>query len=280
MAELTLSKKDTRDIPGRHHLKLEQVLVESRENYNEIVDAIQAMNTVLNDVKLKLDSNPAFEANATAITEIKENLIPALESRAKANLQKVKADLTVKVEENSDKIVEQEGHSRRRNIIVYGKKFVEGENTRQVAAKFLVEDLKMDSTVVENFQYRDIHRLPAGKIKTDQGVKKGERPIIIAFLKQDDRNAVMRKAFELKDSDYSIKSDLPRPLNEIRGKMLKERRRLMQANPGIKFRVGEKSYKPVLQKSAGTVMIRGEEKTKWVDIPFTIDGAATARTED
>ena len=141
-------------------------------------------------------------------------------------------------------------------------------NTRPVLPKsFLIEDLKMDEALVNGFLFRDIHRLPAGKIKTDQGFRKGERPIIMAFLRQEDRNAVMRKAFELKNTTLSIKSDLPKPLNDLRSKML-ERKRLASANPNIKYRVGEKSYKPVLQHSAGTVIIRGEEKTKWNDVEF------------
>lgn len=277
MADLTLAKKDTINIPARSQLKLEQVLIESRENHNEIVDAIHAMNNVLAEIKLKLDSNPAQESNTAAIVEIKETLIPAMEARANTNLQKVKAELTVKVDNNSDKIVGQEGHSRRRNVIGNGIKFVEGENTKEVAINFLIEDLKMDPAAVANFLFRDIHRLPAGKIKTKDGIKKGERPIIMAFLRQEDRNAVMRKAFELKGTDYSIKSDLPKSLNELRSNMLQERRRLMTANPGVKYRVGERSYKPVLQKEAGSVMIRGEPRTKWVDIPFTTgDISATA----
>ena len=269
MADINLTTKDTQNIPARSQLKLEQVLIESRENFNEIVGAIHAMNDVLADIKQKLDTNPAQESNTAAILKIQETLIPALEARANTNLQKVKAELTVKVDDNSDKIVGQEGHSRRRNVIGNGIKYVEGENTKEVAIKFLVEELKLDPAVVANFLFRDIHRLPAGKIKTKDGMKKGERPIIMAFLRQDDRNAVMRKAFELKGKNYSIKSDLPKSLNELRGEMLQERRRLKDANPGVKYRVGEKSYKPVLQKEVGTVIIRGEERTKWADIPFT-----------
>ena len=208
MAELKLKKKDTVNIPGRSHLKVEQVLIESRENFNELVDALTAMNKVLTDINAKLASQPNLDSlnvNIEAITEIKDTLIPAVEARASANIKKVKAELMVKVDDHGDKIISQEAHSRRRNVIINGKKFVEGENTKEVAKTFLVDNLKLDPAVVSGFLFRDIHRLPAGKIKTNEGVKKGERPIIMAFLCQDDRNAVMRKAFELKKHSVIVK---------------------------------------------------------------------------
>ena len=63
-----------------------------------------------------------------------------------------------------------------------------------------------------------------------------------------------------------MKSDLPKPLNELRSRMLKERYRLKTTHPEEKYRVGERGYKPVFQKANGK--IPGTDKTKWVDVPF------------
>ena len=76
----------------------------------------------------------------------------------------------------------------------------------------------------------------------------------------------MRKAFELQNSNFSIKSDLPKALNVLRGKMLGRRKTLKEENPTVKYRVAEKSYKPVLQRSDG--VIEGTDKVKCVDVPF------------
>ena len=155
--------------------------------------------------------------------------------------------------------------SRRRNIIINGKKEDNGENIEEVVQKFLKEDLKLDPGQVDSFLFRDMHRLPKSKNK-DGTQREGPRPIIVAFLRQKDRNAAMRNAFNLKGSDCSIKSDLPKKLNELRSKMLMERKRLKTANPNVRYRVAEKSYKPVLQAEDG--VIEGTTRTKWTDIKF------------
>ena len=76
----------------------------------------------------------------------------------------------------------------------------------------------------------------------------------------------MRKAYELKGSTLSLKTDLPKPLNEIRKAMLVERKRLVAAHPGVKFRVGERGYKPVLQREDG--LIPNTTYIKWQDVKF------------
>ena len=85
-------------------------------------------------------------------------------------------------------IEKSEGHSRRRNVICNGKPEADKENTEEVVRKFLVDDLKMDNTEVQNMMFRDVHRLPKSKKNPA-----GARPIIMAFILQKDRNAVMRK---------------------------------------------------------------------------------------
>ena len=77
----------------------------------------------------------------------------------------------------------------------------------------------------------------------------------------------MRKASELEGTAYSIKSDLPRALNILRSKMLKKRLDLKTEDRGVKYRVAEIAYKPVLQREDG--LIPGTDRIKWVKVPFT-----------
>ena len=197
------------------------------------------------------------------------------------NIKKVKTDLTVVIDEEKEKIVMQEGHSRRRNIIINGKEQTEGENTQEVVKNFLINDMHFSAEEVAEFLFRDVHRLPKAKKRDGTVHEEAKKPIIVAFLKQKDRNSVMRKAYKLKDSDYSIKTDLPKALNEVRGLMLKERKRLKAIDPEGRYRVGEKGYKPVLQKCVG--LIPHTTKPNWVDIKFkpapVIEDAA-AQEED
>lgn len=268
MVELNLQKKETENI-GRN-IKVADVLLEARNNHNELVEAIMAINATLVQINDKLKENPdiidSVTFNAQSITDVETKLMPALEAKMSANLQKVKVDLLLKVKVNDEKVVAQEGHSRRRNIIINGKQELDKEDTEEVVKQFLVNDLKIEDEQVTNIMFRDVHRLPKSKNK-DGSERNTPRPIIAAFLCQKDRNAVMRKAFELKNTNFSIKTDLPKELNDIRGKMLQERLKLKTANPTVKYRVAERAYKPVLQRDDG--LMPGTTRIKWIDIKLT-----------
>ena len=269
MATLKLSKKDTDNLPNRSQLKVDHVLLESRQNYNELMDAILAINETLRDIKNKLEAKPdgdSVQFNAESITKIEKTLLPQLKQKMSEDLNKAKGEVLKHVKENTDRLVTQEGHSRRKNVIINGKvENPDGENTEEVVRKFLVDDLKMEKDKVDKIILRDTHRLatPKNRDGTPRNVPK---PIIVAFVCQKDRNDVMRSAYHLKGSTHSMKSDLPKELNDIRSAMLTERTRLKTAQPTWRVRVGERGYKPVLQKADGKV---GEtQRVKWVDIPL------------
>ena len=276
MATINIIKKDVNVtcLKDGKQLKIVDVLREARENHNELIDAITSLNTILTEISAKLDTaklsdhpnvdlKTSIEFNEAEIIDIKTTVMPALEAKINANLNKVKADITIKVDENTEKIVSQEGHSRRKNVIINGKKEEKDEVAENVVREFFINDMKIDRDTVSRYIFRDLHRLP----KSKKAKAEAPRPLIVAFVCQKDRNEVMRNAFNLKDSNQSIKSDLPKTLNELRGKMLAERIKLKAADPNTQYRVAEKSYKPVLQRCAG--LVEGTTRKKWVDINFT-----------
>ena len=252
-------------------------LIDARQNHNELVDAINALNITLTEISTKLTNlsnhkdikeiTDSVSFNADSVEDIKNKVIPALQTKMDANMKSLKVDLLVKVDENKEKIVDQEAHSRRRNIIINGVEELNEENTEEVAKQFLVDNLKLEQGEVDDYVFRDIHRLPKAKNR-DGSVNTKPRPIIVAFIRQKDRNAAMKNAYNLKNTQLSIKSDLPKHLNELRSAMLRERQRLKDANPQIKYRVAERSYKPVLQRADG--VIEGTTRTKWVNIKFPV----------
>ena len=132
----------------------------------------------------------------------------------------------------------------------------------------MIQKLKIDEEEVNKFMFRDMHRLPKPKVKEGERDKNYPKPIIVAFVLQKDRNSVMRKAYELKGTALSLKTDLPKPLNDIRKAMLVEWKRLIVSNPGVKFRVGERGYKPVLQREDG--LIPNTRFIKWQDLKFPV----------
>ena len=93
--------------------------------------------------------------------------------------------------------------------------------------------------------FRAVHRLPAPK--KGPGVAQ-PKPIIAAFVRQTDRDHILSKANLLKDTGISLQSHLPKKLNDLRNSMLKERRRLLNADHTRKLRVVDKNFSPVLQE--------------------------------
>ena len=280
MIELQKKDADIMNIKKPRDLSVAKVMIEARQNHNELVDAMLEIRTMLTGVQQTLQNlkdhqdivdltdsvNESINFNAETIDTVTKTTLPALEQKMKRNMNTVKAELLVKIDDNKDKMLLQEGHSRRLNIIIQGKDETAGENTEEVARGFLTNELKMDAGDVGQFMVRDVHRLPKGK-KRDGSEFDGPRPIIMAFIRQKDRNTVMRNAYQLKNTAYSLKSDLPKHLNELRSEMLKERQRLKEAHPGVKFRVTERSYKPVLQKENG-VIPGSDGRIKWDTVKF------------
>ena len=268
MATLNLTLKDTVKQNVQSGLKNVDVLIEARKNHNELVEAMLSINEVLKDLKAKIDAHPdlakSVDFNGERIEDIVKKTLPALEAKMGSNLRQVHGELKVDLNKNAERVIEQEGHSRRKNVIINGVPDPadgETEDTESEARKFLKQNLKLDNA--DSYILRDCHRLGAPK-KQDGTPRNLPKPIIMAFVCQKDRNEVMRKAFELKGTPFSIKSDLPKELNDIRSKMLKYRGDMKNEQPGLKIRVTERGYKPVLQRGEG--LIPNTTRTKWVNM--------------
>ena len=252
----------------KRNLKVVDVLMESRVNHNEIVRSVNLIMDEINSIKTQLEAvalkTELQESVEFLDREVKETLLPNLTLTLKTDLKRVKTDLKLQVDENEKMILNQEAHSRRRNVIINGLHETDGEEIGEVVREFFTDKMKIPEGVVDNFLYRDFHRLP----RSNKAPPTSAKPIIVAFIKQSDRNLVMRKAYELKGTTISIKSDLPKFLNELRSEMLKERTRLKEANPEIAVRVSERMYKPVLQVEESRNTVNGVVRIKWRDLKF------------
>ena len=106
MATLQLKKKDTENIPNRASIKVVDVLVETRKNYNELMEAIVAINATLSNLEKKLETSPdvaSVNLISQGIEDVKTTLLPNLESKVERNLNKAKNELLVEVKKNTDR---------------------------------------------------------------------------------------------------------------------------------------------------------------------------------
>ena len=240
---LNLVKADTAlgDLPDKRKVNMVDILTENRMHYNAIVDALGLINNELANIK---NLSEKVDQNEQKVDNLINVVIPNIHRKIDHQVSLMEAKLLERIEIIEKERLLENAHSRRRHLIVNGvemKKYNRGESepTEQIFRDLLVDKLKLDREYVDKILFRDLHRLPASNKFN------GPPPIIAAFLCQQDRNYVMSHAKNLKNTKISIKSDLPRQLNQLRGHMLDHMKEL-KVNHTV--RLVERSYFPVLQR--------------------------------
>lgn len=253
-------KRKYQTLAPRAELTLQGLSQKIDDNYDKL-------NRRLDEIVTKFETVPATakEAALAEIKVFKDVVLPEMLEEDRKEVKQVVSD-----------VVKLEAHGRRLNLIIPGK--AESPPTLDERGKELPEDvdsilrhlfineLGIDPDIVRNFMFRDAHRL--GK-KSPMRLK--PRPLICAFILQRDRNLVMSRAYKLKGSPISIKSDLPKVLSAKRDKLLMTKRNLQ--NRGVTARVAERGYMPVLETKRGD---------KWFPYKFTdsVDAAGSDSDSD
>ena len=147
-------------------------------------------------------------------------------------------DLRIKCENLLERCINSEDRSRKTNIVISGLQTDENLTVEKNVERMFVDKLNIPSEKVDTFLYRNIHFLGANK----QGKS---RSIIVAFLKQTDRDLVFSKAKELKGSSISIRGNYSFETATRKNDLMLKRKNLI--SQGFKARVIEKNYKPQLQ---------------------------------
>ena len=258
------------------NLRVIDAITESRENHNILVNALNQISKQIEELSTKVDRADNTELSKTVDT-IMKTTIPEIRNKADRNREVLEAKIVEAVEKASLKHEQLEAHGRRLNLIWNGRPEEkikaptanggsrEIEDTETLFRKFLVENLHFQSEYVDSIILRGIHRLPKNP------KMKGPPPIIIAFICMKHRNDVLAAAKELKDTPFSLKSDLPYELNKIRTEMLNEKRRLKNDENEV-VRLVERNYLPVLQirdkitKAWKSIMSIGQQGFKSVAI--------------
>ena len=250
--------------------KIVEAVQESRTNHNVLVDALINLSKQIDDIASKLDEK-APNTVVETLNQIKDTTIPALRDTVKKNHDLSEAKLFDARGEIDVQHEQLEAHGRRLNIIWHGRAeqketvILPGGNTRvfedteTLFRDFCVRSLRLSPEYVGSIIIRDCHRLASSK------KFKGPPPVICALVCQRNRNDIMAAAKNLKGTPFSIKSDLPKRLNKIRGCMLQVRSDLKKE--GKTVRLIEQNYLPCLQvKNA---------RNKW-DVVYDIKGPKIA----
>ena len=248
--------------------KVVDAITESRTNHNTLVEALNTLSKQLDDISAKIDAKASSDVMEN-ISDIRDTVIPTLKLSITKNRELYDAKIKDACNDLNIQHEQLEAHGRRLNVIWNGrreeKKKVatpsggtrDYEDTETLFREFLVNSLQFTPEYVSTIILRDVHRLPKSKRRgTDQ-----PPPIIAAFICQRHRNDVLASARHLQGTNFSIKSDLPKRLNEIRSKMLQTRSDLKKE--GKVVRLIERQYLPQLQLR--------DVNNKW-NIVYDVDG--------
>ena len=141
--------------------------------------------------------------NITQIFDENKGLKEAVQNLAQEN-QKLKEE-NIKMQA---RLTDYEGRSRRCNLLFYGinksKQRESWEESELKVRKLVTEKLQMNGDEVE---INRAHRIHNGAI-------------IVNFLRFKDKEAILRAKGKLRDTDFSIGEDYPRPIREKRRLMM------------------------------------------------------------
>ena len=215
----------------------------------KLLDKIENVNETLNQT---------LAQNSEKITALEEK-----QGTISSDLQDLKnefRELKESHEKLSERYVMTVAHSRRLNLHFLGHLEDKDEDVVAKVKGFLVNRLEFEAGFVDNILVRDAHRLG-----TFKPTNKYPRPIIVGFIKMTERNAIFKRAFKCKNSDFSIREDLPPELVDLRNKHLDIRKEILKVNPTALVSVTSRSYLPVL-------LVRHQNKvqvfTNDIDMPF------------
>ena len=145
--------------------------------------------------------------------------------------------------ELKERIIANEAHNRRLNLHFMGINYIKDENVTTLMSEFMCDKLKMDVGKVDDIMKftRDMHRL--GRATPE----KKSPPIIVAFIRQADRNFVLRQAINLKGTTFAIHVDLPKEWSALRTNLLLTKKAIAEVNREALVVLTYNTYKPVLK---------------------------------
>ena len=108
-------------------------------------------------------------------------------------------------------VVSNTSDSKNNQNVAKSSESLQSENTKDAIFKFLTLDELNITDARKRIEFQRVH--PLGKPRSSGGL----RPIIVRFLRYQDKEEVMQKAgAKLKGKDYAVFEDIPNELCELR----------------------------------------------------------------
>ena len=222
------------------------------DNIGRVLAAIAALRksteTQFKNLKEELSS---IQTSLDSRLKIQEETVQNLKERV-STLESELKDLKASHEKSSkqlsefkDRVINNESHNRRLNLIFGNIPEYDGENVRESVNKVLIENLKLPEDQVQSMMMRDVHRLGRTQNKDESNVNNAlvkPRNVIAAFISQDDRNLVYSKARNLSGSNITMRVDLTKEHAVIRDQLMIKRRTILNFNQQAFVKISYRQY--------------------------------------
>ncbi len=163
--------------------------------------------------KMKEELQASMESIKMEISELKtqvsatEHTVAVHDDEIKALHQEI-ADLTDSKKVLERQVILKDIHDRKPNLLFYGIAEEPREDTEATLRDFLVNTLNFSGSRADDIYFKTVHRLPKSEYQSKH--KPAAPPsIIAAFVRMRDREDVFDAKKLLKDTAYSIQTDLP-----------------------------------------------------------------------
>ena len=205
--------------------ELKSMFAEFKTDLNNKLDhVISDLNTVKNDIASVKSTIQDLEGSVGDTSA----RIDIVESEKLPNLQRQLDQMKAEFE---DKLIQQEMHHRKQNLLFYGIASHPNENVYQEASKAFAQVLEIPLEEAMKIPVVNIHRLPTKR--TPVGASNAPQPpdpIIVRFARMSDRDNLLR-AFEQPRRPHNasgtssgrnritVRSDLPPRMKRERGRL-------------------------------------------------------------
>ena len=182
----------------------------------------QSLSQQINDVKSELSEIRTEVADLKLSLEHVDNEVETIRDETIPTLRK---DLMKEIKTLKDQRLEAELYSKKANLLFYGIEETHGEDCESTIRNFLKTELRHEQA--DTMLFVNTHRLPT---RATNGKPK---PIIVKFVQMKDRDSVLGRAFNLRNSKtskkFGISPHLPKEMQVQRQNLLPVKRQAIAA---------------------------------------------------
>ena len=241
------------------------------ENVDKVLSAISGLRQTteskfkelseeLSSIKASMESRLTIQEDTTKDLT---NRIKVLESDLHA-LKVSHENDSKKLVELQDRVLNNESHNRRLNLVFGNIPESDNENVRESINRVLIENLKIPEDKAKGFLMRDLHRLGRVKNNDEANVNNAlvkPRNIITAFVLQEDRNFVYSRAKNLKGSNITMRVDLTKEHAKKRDNLMVHRRNIINFNDKLFVKLSYRQYNhPILLVKINNKIVEFNDK--------------------